>query len=403
MNFSRDLGERYSPLYFFNAFAAGGIAMSFFMYLLWAARSVYSALPSFDVVVPLVTETDVVTSLVCLVALGGFLFFTALHVVLLRWNIQSFKRWQRTTPYKAFAKATDKTVLLAIPMTVTLSMLLGLCLLLIVVPFIFSLIEFILGFALVALIWLGARAVRLYIPFFENLVTQPLAEDARGNNLGQLISMLAFTTIGLGCAILSAASTIIIVLVVAYICAAFFLALSAFLALVWFLPRLSALTEARISPESAPLLWFAITPLCLGGLSVHFQNHTLASAFGAASDAGAFFSSFCLIYAFCGLLASIGYFLIKSHGFLSRLVQGEIYAAGLYAVVCPALALLLTGHYFLNAGLAQTGLIEPWGLWYAVFALPLVVAQGAVIRLFFRLNAKLFPVQVQRKQPASRK
>jgi len=397
MHFSRDLGERYSPLYFFNAFAAGGLALSFFMYLLWTARCLYSSVPSFDILMPMVVDTSLFTSFVSLIGLAGFLFFTILHTLLLRWNIQSFKRWQLTVPYKTFEKSADKTVLLAIPMTLSLTLLLLVLTLSMALPFIFTILEPLLGLALVILSVLGVRALKIYIVFFLHLITQPSHDEAYGNNLGQIIAMLAFSMLGLAFAILSACSTIKITLVLGFLLATFFLTLTAFIALFWFGPRLSSLTERKISPESSPLFLAATGIVCLNGVTFHYLGRTLLSAFGSNVDAGDFVLTFGYLFAANLLLGTIGYILVKSHGFWARLLRGEVYAAGLYALVCPCLALLIFGQYFLNVGLTQSDIIEPWGLFYWLLSLPLIFAQLYIIRLFFRLNAKLFPAQARRK------
>lgn len=404
MNFSRDLGERYSPLYFFNAFAAGMIAVSFFMYLLWTAKNLYSAVPSTGMLFSLITENGVLSSIACIIGLAGFLVFGALHVLLLRWNFRSLRRWQLTPPYKTFEKSPDKTILLTIPMTLTLSVILGLMALLILFPYALDIDEILLGLALLLVAMIGWKALNIYASFLSHMATQALAEDSKGNNLGQMISILSFSMLALTFAALSSLSTIKATLVLAFFFSTLFTTLAFAVAFVWFMPQLRILTESKISPESSPLLCFSLTVICALTLASLYLDLSLLSSFGANTDAGHAFSlmSFAIsISLFAGFL---GKELIQSHGFWDRLLRGDLYASGLYAVLCPSISLCILGHYVINVGLVQTSLLEAWNVYYWLFHLPLIALQAFSIQLFFRLNAKLFPAgKAPHTLPTSRK
>ena len=264
--------------------------------------------------------------------------------------------------------------------------------------------EILLGTGFLSFAYIGWRALKIYGTFFFHVLTQPLAEDSKGNNLGQMIAMLTFAMLSLALSALVSLSVIKITFVLGFMLSGFFALIAAAIAIVWFFPQLSVMTESKISPESSPLLWSSITVLSLLALSSVYLDRILLSSFGANTDAGHIFSLLSFDLGACVILALLGKELIKSHGFLSRLLSGELYASGLYAVVCPCLGLYFLGHFLINVGLVQTSLLEAWNFYYWLFHLPLIALQAYVIRLFFRLNAKLFPkAQAPHTRPASQK
>jgi len=401
MAFSRDLGERYSPLYAFNAIAAGGLAISFFMYLFWMARVTLSALPTAGPLYSLALETGPLESIITLAALAGFIFFTAQHALLLRWNLLSFKQWTRTKTYIAFEKSNDKTVLMTLPLTFAVSILVSLMVLCMALPFLFSILEFVLVVAFACYAYLGWHAIKIYYESFLSITHESSApEETRGNNLGQLISIMCFLMISLGFATISATSGIKITFFVAFVGAALFLTLALLVAFLWFCPKMRALFEKRLPPESSPLLWFAGTLLGLHFLSWHYLRLTLSTAFGGAYDASQTICFLTFAFVLCLILGMMGRASLKSNGLLDQMLSGKIYSAGLYAVVCPALLLLILAHYFIGA-LVQTGLLEPWSLYYFIFYLPVLVLQAGIIRLYLNLNAKLFSRNRAQKPPVS--
>ena len=87
----KNLREHYSPLYFLAALGPGGLAVSFYMYLMFMVPHPGKPMATADFIFPLIARQDtiswlIVADLVIIVALA------LLHFRLLVWNIGEYRR-----------------------------------------------------------------------------------------------------------------------------------------------------------------------------------------------------------------------------------------------------------------------------------------------------------------------
>jgi len=122
------LRKDYSPMYFLSALGAGGLAVSFFMYLMFLVPHKGSAMATFDFIYPAIMEGTWL-SLVSVIALIFILVLGILHYKLLFWNVKQYLEFKKTQKYEETINSNLEVTLMVIPltfaMTINVSFVLG--------------------------------------------------------------------------------------------------------------------------------------------------------------------------------------------------------------------------------------------------------------------------------------
>lgn len=392
MKYARLLGERYTPLYFLNALIAGSFALSSYMYLYWICKIELSSLPTFDALMSLTSFHGIMTPVFVLVFLCGFVFFCFEHVRLLLWNVKNMKAWRQTVPYKALMASKDKTVLLTIPATLAVSVILVLLTGLLFVPFAMMIKAYIFPVLFIAFAFAVWRCVLVY----TNLVTARLVEKASthalGTNLGQLLAVFALTLLALPFAIVAQNCESKGLLVLCTMAAMILLLFAVSIGALRFGPRIKSMLDESVPAETAPLFWFANGILSVMAIAYIQIDGGLASAYGQPQALSTVLTVTSLLIVCCGWLGHVGRVAMQHHGVLRPLLDGKFYSQGLYAVICPLLAIGLVYGYFLNVVLLLSDMFGAHSITHLIGYIPLVALHVWTIRLFYRLNGKLFNV-----------
>ena len=117
------------------------------------------------------------------------------------------------------------------------------------------------------------------------------------------------------------------------------------------------------------------------GLGHHFDQKLEYSSLFVF---GSFILSFQLIF---GLL---GYKVMKHIGYFETFVESENRSPISFALICPGVALMVFGMFFIHTGLIPNKVIEANSLAYFSIMIPFVYIQYITIRYFFKLKRKFF-------------
>ena len=390
MNFSRLLGERYTPLYFLNALGAGLLALSCYMYLFWLCKIEYSSLPTFETLFSLFSLNNLTQSIFAGLVISAFLFFIILHVRLLQWNAKNFKIWKDMVPYKALMSSKDHTVLLTIPATLSVSVSLLMIIFMMALPFARESKEFFFPVALAALSYGAWRSLKIYMRFWSATLTEENTSTSFGSNLGQLLSVFSFLMMSLPFSLIAQTASWHISLVYSLSATFFLVFVAGLIVIVRFLPRLSTLSQGPLAAETTPLFWFAASIAgTFGLLWIQVRGGTLRT-FSGDFQPSDLFHILIGVLAVQAVLGLVGKMLLKHYGFLSDLINGKHYSTGLYAVLLPALSLVFLYGYFVNGALVSAAILFPFSLFHLGWNIPLFVIHGWAIIYFFDLNRKVF-------------
>ena len=95
--------SRYSPLYFLASLGAGGLAVTFFMWLMFWVPHPGQPVPIFEDNLALLTQGTVLQQAMVLGAMAGIAVFAFLNIKLLIWNLRQFAAFRRSDAYEGFA------------------------------------------------------------------------------------------------------------------------------------------------------------------------------------------------------------------------------------------------------------------------------------------------------------
>ena len=154
----KNLRENYSPLYFLSALGAGGLAITFFIYLTFMVSHPDTPMVTFNHLWPIVTDGDPVTGALIGMTMLGIAFFTLLHLRLLAWNLVEFARFRRTEAYEQLFQSNNEATLMTLPLTLAMTINVLFVNGAVFVPNLWSVVEYLFPFAILA--WVDTLIAR---------------------------------------------------------------------------------------------------------------------------------------------------------------------------------------------------------------------------------------------------
>ncbi|MGM0766662.1 MAG: TsoY family (seleno)protein [Pseudomonadota bacterium] len=122
---SRVADSEWTPTYFLAALGAGGLAVSFFMWLLFWLPHAGAPVPLFADALTSLRKGNLLVSMAVVGAWAGIALFSVLHIQLMVWNLRQYARFRRTAAYQQLRKSNSETQLLAGPLTAAMSINVG--------------------------------------------------------------------------------------------------------------------------------------------------------------------------------------------------------------------------------------------------------------------------------------
>ena len=401
MKYKRNLGERYTPLFFLNACAAGGLALIFLLYLSRLSDHNAPSILSFLVLRNLITSGGGIPLVVTGLCGAGFLFFAYEYVQLLLWNVRHYKLWQRTAAFTPFQNGPHQAMLAAIPLSFSLGLHL-LCLAAgIFVPTIFEYSDFLSPLAFIAL---GFLVYQTGMISFSSLLKPLLQEGQEGTTpplphpFGLALCLLAFAMIGLDFSTLALFSHTVFTALIGTFGTLFCLLSMAFIIIG---PGLPSLRRGLMAGPTAERFHVLLLLLCLAGLSVldlYRLQLCMIHSFSGADDPIGTFLLWSLAFLSLGLIALLACATLPNREALRAMLTGKTFSAGAYSLVLACLSILVTGEFLINDALAQMGTIERDGILYWLFYGLFAAFHAVAIYLFLKLNKKLFYPVKQSKE-----
>ncbi|MFW5969116.1 MAG: TsoY family (seleno)protein [Halofilum sp. (in: g-proteobacteria)] len=381
--------EGYSPLYFLAALGAGGLVVSFFMWLLfWLPYD--TSMPVFDELVGVLRGGPLHQQLALLGAWAGILVFAWFHFRLLVWNLQAYARFRRTEAYRQLRAGNTETQLLAAPLTVAMSINVSFVLGMAFVPGLWHVVEWLFPLALLAFLAVGGWALALLRDFWGRVLTEGGFDCTRNNNFAQLLPSFAMSMVAVGLAAPAAMSQTTGVVVASLLLSSLFLVIAVVSGAVQLVLGMRAMLEHGADKQTAPTLWIMVPILTLVSITLLRQSHGIEVHLGSGAAPVQTFNL--LVYLLMAQVAFglLGWVVLRRYGYFRRFVLGDELAPGAYTLVCPGVAIAVMLYFFTNAGLVRADAIEPWGVAYWFFTALALTTQAATIWLVLRLNRKHF-------------
>ena len=161
----------YSPLYFLASLGAGGLSVTFFMYLMFWVPHKGRPVPIFEDIVAAFGSGSPFRDAAIAIAVLGIAVFAFLNVKSLLWNLSALSAFKKTEAYTKLRASNAESSLLAAPlaaaMTVNALFIVGL----VFVPNLWSIVEYLFPMALATFVMIGFWALTLMGQFLGRVLS----------------------------------------------------------------------------------------------------------------------------------------------------------------------------------------------------------------------------------------
>lgn len=400
MSTSSPTRTAYSPILFLASLGAGGLVVTFFMYIMWFTPHLGQPIPSFTSLMAAFAGGSLGIRALILASLTGIAIFGIMHIALLVWNIGKLSAFKRAPEFAAFHASPRAVQLMAVPLVYAMAMNVGFILGAVFVPQLWEHVEFIFPFALAGFALIGIYALQLYLPIIGRSLLNGGAEGDSPSGLGQLIAPFAFSMIGVGFSAAAAMSHNELVTVIGIIGASFFAIAALALTILLGASGLRGMMKNGMSDETAPALMIMVPIITVLGILNYRLGKGLDHTFGVAWENGEILTFWAAIVMGQLFLLLVGFSTLKRIDYVGRFIRGEEASAGAYSLICPLVAFFVSSNFLVHTGLVKLGIMETFSVATLAIYIPLIMVQLTAIWMVLKLNAK-FITGSRQDQPAA--
>lgn len=381
--------HRYHPQYLLAALGAGGLSVSFFMYLMFLVPHPDTPMVTFNHLWPLLQGERPWLTVLIGVDMLVVVALAVLHLRLLALNLSAWRAWRTSEAGLALAEGLGALGLMTLPLTLAMTINVMFVLGAMLVPGLWTVVEWLFPGALAGFLAVGVLALRQLLDHLGHRLAVGGADDAAHNSLAPLNAVFALAMVAVGLAAPAAMSQVQLTQVVGFLCSMFFAVAALVLGWLQLAKTFRAMLAHGVPAVVGPSLWILIPILTLLGITWLRLSHGMDRALGAHGDASSdlFFGSAVLsLQLFFGLL---GWSVMRRQSYFRDIAYTPAGQPGAFALICPGVALFVFGFFFIQYALVQNGLLVPMSALHGVIALPLVLLQLLTLRVFLRLLGRL--------------
>ncbi|WP_226551082.1 TsoY family (seleno)protein [Celeribacter naphthalenivorans] len=382
--------DHYVPTYFLASLGAGGLSVTFFMYLMFWVPHPGRPVPVFEDILAAWGTGSLPMRLGLAVAIAGIAVFVFLNLKLLFWNLSRYAALKKTESYTQLRNSNAESTLLAMPLALAMSVN-GLFIAgLVFVPNLWSIVEYLFPFAIIAFGIIGWIALSIIGDFLGRVLSKGGVFDMTSHNsFAQMLPAFALSMVGVGFAAPAAMSHVPWVVATALVLSTFFAVAALVYSLVALTTAFNSMLHYGTHEESGPTLLIVIPIVTILSILFMRQNHGLHT-FDGHSDPASTMMFLARMLSLQVVFLGLGLVVLKRQGYFKDFVFGAKTSAGSYALVCPGVALSVLIQFFVNSGLVQAGVIAKFGVTYWAITAIAIAFQVAMIALVVRLNAQHF-------------
>ena len=382
--------DNWGPLYFLASVGAGGLVVTFFMWLYMWVPHKGQPVPIFeDIAAAFASGGPAQQGMIVLAALG-IAGFAVLNLKSLLWNVGQLNRFKKSAGYTNLLRSNAESQLTALPLAIAMAINVAFILGLVFVPGLWGVVEYLFPLAIIAFALTGVLALAQMGRFVGQVLAKGKFNLAANNSFAQVLPAFAVAMIGVGFSAPAALSGNAVIAGIALIASTLFLVVAALWALVAVVLGIAALLQNGANAESAPTLLILVPLMTVLGILVLRQNHGLEVHFGTHETAG---DTLRLLTTFLSIqvaFALFGLAVLRAQGYAARYLTGRETSVGSYALVCPGVALSFMMQFWINKGLVGAGLVAKFGVAYWALSAVAVGFQLGMIVLVLALNRRHF-------------
>lgn len=389
----------YHPSYWLAALGAGGLSVSFFMYLMWLLPHPDSPMPTWEHLQSALAgevAIPVVVRVIAFTATGAVILLALLHFVLLWWNIRAHRSAAGQRDLASLRASPGEVQLMAVPLTLAMTVNVGFVLGALFVPGLWSVVEYLFPFALLAFAAIGWHALQIYGRYLSRFLVDGGYRDSEHNHLSPLLAVFTFAMLSVGFAAPAAMSHVKLVSALAATVSILFFVLAVIVAVIVLVGGAAAMMTHGLQPKATPSIWMLVPILTLLGIEWVRLRHGLVHHFASPQDGGELFYMLTALFMLQIGVMLIGYRVMQLNGYLRLHLSGEGRDPVSFGLICPGVALFVMGMFWWHLAWVETGLVNKYGAAYWAGIGLLALIQLATLLALLRLTWKLFVGQEMR-------
>ncbi len=383
--------DTWSPLYFLASLGAGGLSVTFFMFLMFWVPHPDQPVPVFEDILRAFAQGSLPMQAAIVVAVTGIAGFVFLNVKMLIWNLARFFEFRKTAAMTKLVHSNGETQLLAMPLALAMSVNAGFIVGLVFVPGLWSIVEYLFPAAMMAFGLIAYMAFARIGHFLGRVLSEGGVFDVTANNsFAQLLPAFALAMAAVGMSAPAAMSTVPLTVGVSLVASIMLGTIAALYALVAAVTAFNSMLHHGTARESAPTLMVVVPILTVLGIMTMRQEHGLHTTFAAHGGVADNLLLTTTILAIQAVFIGLGLAVLKRQNYADAYLRGDGNSAGAYALICPGVALSVMLHFWINKGLVGAGLIAKFGIAYWSLTSLALAAQVSMIVLVLILNRRHF-------------
>lgn len=382
--------DTYSPMYFLASVGAGGLAVTFFVWLIFWVPHPGRTVPNFEDITAAFAAGSTLKQAMILLAWAGIASFAFLNLKAMAWNLGRLSVWRRTEAHAKFLKTNAQSQMMALPLALAMSVnalfITGLAF----VPGLWGVVEYLFPVAMATFVMIAVLAFRLYGQFIARIKVEGGFNFAANNSFGQILPAFAFAMIGVGLAAPAAMSTVPATAAIAIILSTFLFITAALIAAVALILGIRSMLDHGTNAETAPTLMILIPLMTILGITLMRQAHGMGVHFDAHSTPADTFLLLAKFVAVQVLFGLFGLLILNRHAYAKRFIWGRETSVMSYALVCPGVGFAVLMQFFIHKGMVEMGLLDKFSVTYWALIGVTLVAQFAMVALVLVLNRRHF-------------
>lgn len=202
----------------------------------------------------------------------------------------------------------------------------------------------------------------------------------KNNNFNQLTSAFTFSMVAVGFAASAAMSHEKATVAVALIGSIFFGVISMLLVVFFGILGMKSILRQGVNEDTAASLWIFVPILTLLGITMTRDIHGIYTLMGEKMISYMpHFLITTMILSIQIFFLFVGYQAMKRIKYIENYILGDRRTANVFAIICPGVALVVFGFFFLHLGLVKNDIVDKFSLAYFLLLTPLILTQVKTI------------------------